>query len=92
MLMRGVRVETLYNILGGTYISECNSTVVCENEPDGAPAHPEEKKIFSHRRMGHIGEKGLCVFHTKGMVEGIPICSLDLDLCEHCIYGKKNRV
>jgi hypothetical protein len=30
--------------------------------------------------------------HGKGMVEGMSNCSLDFDLCEHCVYGKKNRV
>jgi hypothetical protein len=26
------------------------------------------------------------------MVEGMYNCSLDFDFCEHCVYGKKNRV
>jgi transposase InsO family protein len=26
------------------------------------------------------------------MVEGMSNCSLDFDFCEHCVYGKKNRV
>ena len=26
------------------------------------------------------------------MVEGMSNCSLDFDFCEHCLYGKKNRV
>jgi hypothetical protein len=30
--------------------------------------------------------------HGKGMVEGMHKFSLDLDFCEHCVYGKKNRV
>ena len=30
--------------------------------------------------------------HNKGMVEGLPDCSSKFDLCEHCIYGKQNRV
>jgi hypothetical protein len=45
-----------------------------------------------HQRLGHIREKGLRVLHDKCMVEGMPNCSLDFDLCEHCVYGKKNRV
>jgi hypothetical protein len=42
--------------------------------------------------MGHIGEKGLHALHSKYMFECIPNCSLDLDFCEHCVYGKQNRV
>jgi hypothetical protein len=30
--------------------------------------------------------------HNKGMVEDFPECNLEVDFCEHCIYGKKNRV
>jgi transposase InsO family protein len=45
-----------------------------------------------HQRLGHIGEKGLQTLHGKGMVEGMSNCTLDFDFCEHCIYGKQNRV
>jgi hypothetical protein len=45
-----------------------------------------------HQRLGHIGEKGLRTLHGKGMVEGMSNCTLDFDFCEHCIYGKQNRV
>jgi hypothetical protein len=30
--------------------------------------------------------------HNKGMIEYFPKCNLEVDFCEHCIYGKKNRV
>ena len=40
--------------------------------------------------MGNIKEKGLCGFHSKFMIEGIPHCPLDFNLCEHCVYGKHN--
>jgi hypothetical protein len=45
-----------------------------------------------HQRLGHIEEMGLRLLHCKGMVEGMSNYSLDLDLCEHCVYGKHNRV
>jgi len=45
-----------------------------------------------HQRLGHIGEKGLRTLHGKGMVEGMSNCTLYFDFCEHCIYGKHNRV
>jgi hypothetical protein len=28
----------------------------------------------------------------KGMVKGFPECDLEVDFCEHCIYGKQSRV
>jgi hypothetical protein len=45
-----------------------------------------------HQRLGHIREKGLQLLHGKGKVEGMFNFSLDFDFCEHCVYGKKNRV
>ena len=42
--------------------------------------------------MGHIGHKGLCAMHIKGMVEDIPDGSKQDDFCEHCIYGKQSHV
>jgi hypothetical protein len=42
--------------------------------------------------MGHIGEKGFQTMHNKGLVEGFPYCNLEVDFCEHCIYGKQNQV
>ena len=41
-----------------------------------------------HQRMGHIIEKGLRALKDKGMID----CTIDFDLCEHCIYGKQNQV
>ena len=45
-----------------------------------------------HTRLGHIGEKGIRLLNGKGTVEGMSNCSLDFHFCEHCLYGKKNRV
>ena len=48
--------------------------------------------MLCHQILGHIGEKGLRILHRNGMVEGMSNCSLDFDFCEHCVYGKENRV
>jgi hypothetical protein len=45
-----------------------------------------------HQRLGNIGEKGLRTLHGKGMVEVMANCTMDFDLCEHCIYDKQNQV
>jgi hypothetical protein len=42
-----------------------------------------------HERMGHIREKGLRAMHNKGMLEYFFECNLEVDFCEHCIYGKQ---
>ena len=43
-------------------------------------------------KTGHIEEKGLRTLHGKGMVKGMSNCTLYFDFCEHCIYGKQNRL
>jgi hypothetical protein len=48
--------------------------------------------MLSHQILGDIREKGLQLLHGKGMVEGMSNCSLDFDLCEHCVYGNQNHV
>jgi len=30
--------------------------------------------------------------HNKGIVEGFPYCNLEVNVFEHCIYGKQNQV
>jgi hypothetical protein len=63
-----------------------------ENEGDKTNTVPEKKTMLWHQRLRHIGEKGLRTLHNKGMVEGMYNITLDFDLCEHCLYGKHNRV
>jgi hypothetical protein len=48
--------------------------------------------LLKNKQMGHIGEKGIQPMHNKGMVEGFLDCNLEVDFCEHCIYGKQNWV
>jgi hypothetical protein len=94
LLIRGVRCGTLYKLLGITYTNGCNSFVVLEqtNKEDKTNIIPEKKTMMWHQRLGHIGEKGLRTLHGKCMVGGMSNCTLDFDFCEHCIYGKQNRI
>ena len=91
VLMRGVRYGTLYKLLGKTIIDECNNYVVLEEgfKDDKTLTASGGKTILCHQRLGHIGEKGIQALQGKGMVEGMNDFTLDFDLCEHCIYGKK---
>ena len=45
-----------------------------------------------HQRLGHIGEKALRTLKNKNLVDGLNDCNLEFDFCEHCIYGKQNRI
>jgi hypothetical protein len=90
----GSSVWNFVKVLGSTYTNGCNSFVVLEktNKEEKTNIIPEKKTMLWHQRLGHIGEKGLQKLHGKGMVEGMSNCTLDFDFCEHCIYGKHNRV
>jgi hypothetical protein len=94
VLMKGVRFGTLYKLLGSTISDGYNISIVpdIEVEEERTPTVFEEKVMLWHQRLGHIGEKGLRLLHGKGMVEGMSNFSLDFDFCEHCLYGKQNRV
>jgi hypothetical protein len=94
VLMKGVQFGTLYKLLGITISDGCNISIVPDIgvEEEITPTVSGEKVMLWHQRLGHIREKGLRLLHGKGMVEGMSNCSLDLDFCEHCLYGKKNRV
>eukprot|EP00253_Pinus_taeda_P021872 PITA_21872 len=91
VLMRGVRIGTLYKLQGSTVVDGCNSSMVPENGAENLVVSGEKTMLW-HQRLGHIGEKGLRILHGKGMVEGMSNSSLDFDFCENCVYGKQSRV
>jgi transposase InsO family protein len=94
VLMRGVRVELCTScwealILMGVTVMLSLSRQIKKTRPISSL---KMKTMLWHQRLGHIGEKGLRTLHGKGMVGGMSNCTLDFDFCEHCIYGKHNRV
>eukprot|EP00253_Pinus_taeda_P034563 PITA_34563 len=91
VLMRGVRIGTLYKLQGSTVVDGCNSSMVPESGEEDLVVSGEKTMLW-HQRLGHIGEKGLRILHGKGMVEGMSNSSLDFDFYENCVYGKHNYV
>jgi hypothetical protein len=43
-----------------------------------------------HHRIGHVSEKGMQILHKRNLLPDLK--QIDLDFCEHCVYGKKKRV
>eukprot|EP00253_Pinus_taeda_P028109 PITA_28109 len=84
VLMRGVRIRTLYKLQGSTVVDGCNSPMVPENGAENLVVSGEKTMLW-HQRLGHIGEKGLRILQGKGMVEGMSNSSLDFDFCENCV-------
>jgi hypothetical protein len=94
VLLKGVQFGTPYNMQGITISDGCNSSIVPDIgvEEERTLTVFGEKFMMWHQRLGHIGENGLRLLHGEGMVEGMYKYSLDFDFCEHCVYGKQNRV
>ena len=90
VLVRGIRIGTLYKLLEKTDDGSCNQVV--DPKTDEILACMADLTMLWHRRLGHISEKGLRAMHSKGMVKGLPDCSFEFDFYEHCIYGKQNCV
>lgn len=43
-----------------------------------------------HQRLGHMSKKGIDVMHKREQLLGLK--SVDLQFCQHCLYGKQRRV
>ena len=90
VLMWGMKIGTLYKLLGKTDDNSYNQVV--DPKTNEILSCVAKSTMLWHRRLGHISEKGLCAMHRKGMVESLPDCSSEFDFYEHCIYGKQNHV
>ena len=48
-----------------------------------------DTKLWLHR-LGHMSEKGMQILQKINLFPDLK--QMDLDLCEHCVYGKQKRV
>ena len=66
VLMRGIKIRTLYKLLRRTNESSC--LLAINPKTDEILSCVANSTMLWHRPLGHIGEKGLRVIHSKGMV------------------------
>jgi hypothetical protein len=61
VLLKGVRIGTLYNMQGRTISNGCNNSIVHDIgvEEEKTPTTFGEKVMLWNQRLGHIREKGL---------------------------------
>ena len=90
VLMRRIRIGTLYKILGR--IDSSIRHHIVDPKIDDISSCIVESTMLWHQRLGHIYEKGLHVVQGKGMVKHFPKCSSKFNLCEHYVNGKQNWV
>jgi hypothetical protein len=43
-----------------------------------------------HHMLGHMSENGMQILHKRNLLPDLK--QIDLDFCEHCVYGKHKRV
>ena len=43
-----------------------------------------------HHRLRHMSEKGMQILQKRNLL--LDLKQIDLDFCEHCVYGKQKRV
>ena len=78
VMARGPKIGTLYILKSTTEKSNV------------ALAKEEISTDLWHKCLGHMNEKGLKIIAGKSLLPSLK--SYNLDLCEHCIYGRQRRV
>jgi hypothetical protein len=48
-----------------------------------------DKTLWNHR-LGQMSEKGMQILHKRNLLPNLK--QIDLDFCEHCVYGKKRVI
>ncbi|CAA2974391.1 Retrovirus-related Pol poly from transposon TNT 1-94 [Olea europaea subsp. europaea] len=84
IVMKGIREGNLY-ALRGTTVTEDVAVGT-----SGSGGDPCECTRLWHRRLGHMSEKGLDLLVKKGLLKNLK--KPCIDFCEHCVYGKAQRV
>ncbi|CAM8916933.1 unnamed protein product [Rhodiola kirilowii] len=80
IIMKGVRMNGIYVLLGNTIVGAVVNYTKNANID-----------IFLwHLRLGHGSEKGICKLHEQGNLGNGKLGNLDF--CENCVLGKSSRV
>jgi hypothetical protein len=77
VIAKGEKVGTLYLCIGNTDSSISLASTGVDT-------------TLWHHRLGHMSEKGMQILHKRNLLPDIK--QIDLDFCEHCVYGKQKRV
>jgi hypothetical protein len=77
VIEKGVKVGTLYLCIG---ITDCSISL----------ASIGVDTTLWHHRFGHMSEKGMQILHKRNLFPNLK--KVDLDFCEHCVYGKHKTI
>ena len=73
VIVKGEKVGTLYLCTGNTDSSISSTSTRVDT-------------TLWHHRLRHMSEKGMHILHKRNLFPDLK--KIDLDLCEHCVYGK----
>jgi hypothetical protein len=77
VIAKGEKVGTLYLCTSNT-----NSSIFLDST--------RVDTTLRHHRLEHMSEKGMQILHKRNLLPDLK--QIDLDFCEHCVYGKQKRV
>jgi hypothetical protein len=77
VITKGEKVGTLYLCIGNTDSSISLTSIGVDT-------------TLWHHRLGHMSEKGMHILHKRNVFPDMK--QIDLDFCEHFVYGKHKRV
>jgi hypothetical protein len=77
VIEKGEKVGILYLCTGNT-----NSSIYLSS--------PGVDTSLWYHRLGHMSEKGMQILYKRNLL--LDLKQIDLDFCEHCVYGKHKRV
>jgi hypothetical protein len=77
VIAKGEKVGTLYLCIGNTDSSISLASTGVDT-------------TLWHHRLGHMSKKGMQILHKINLLPYLK--QIDLDFCEHCVYGKQKRV
>jgi hypothetical protein len=66
--------------VGTLYLCTCNT-----NSSISLASTRVDTTLWNHS-LGHMSEKGMPIVHKRNLLPDIK--QIDLDFCEHCVYGK----
>jgi hypothetical protein len=78
VVLKAERINNLYYLQGSTVTGTATVSIA---------SNTSNTKLW-HMCLGHMSEKSIHLLHKSGYLNDIG----KLELCEHCVFSKQNRV
>ena len=80
---------------GALVVEKCDKVgtlYLCKGNTDSSTdlASTRTYTTLWHHSLGYMSEKGMQILHSRKLLLGLE--QIDLEFCEHCVYGKHKRV